>query len=209
MGVHEFPNMNPPPTSHQRHWLPHVLSFQWYIYVYIATSFPGSTAGKNPPAMQRPGSIPGSGRSSGKGRGYMPQYSWASLVAQMVKNPPEIQETWIQCWDRNIPRRRAGNPLQYFCLENPHGQRSLVDDSLWGGRVRHNWATKYRYSNQYWKIDTVCPFGSKAGKPLERIQIPWNWSLNQLWSKTIACAVWTGHLFFIFMGTTELKEPRQ
>ena len=27
-----------------------------------------------------------------------------------------------------------GNLLQYFCLENPHGQRSLVDYSLWGCR---------------------------------------------------------------------------
>ena len=27
------------------------------------------------------------------------QYSWASLVAQLVKNPPAVQETWIQCLD--------------------------------------------------------------------------------------------------------------
>ena len=27
-----------------------------------------------------------------------------------------------------------GNPLQYTCLENPHGQRSPVDYSLWGGK---------------------------------------------------------------------------
>ena len=38
-------------------------------------------------------SIPGSGRSSGEGIG---QYSWASPVAQMVKNPPAMQETWVQ-----------------------------------------------------------------------------------------------------------------
>ena len=42
-----------------------------------------------------PGLIPGSGRSSGEGLGYQLQYSWASLVAQMVKNSPEIQ-TWVQ-----------------------------------------------------------------------------------------------------------------
>ena len=41
------------------------------------------------------GSIPGLGRSPGKGIGYPLQYSWASLVAQMVKNPPAIWETWV------------------------------------------------------------------------------------------------------------------
>ena len=48
---------------------------------------------KNPPAAGDPGSIPGSRRSSGEGIGYPLQYSWASLVAQMVKNP---QETWVR-----------------------------------------------------------------------------------------------------------------
>ena len=40
--------------------------------------------------------IPGSGRSPGEGIGYSLQYSWASLVAQMVKSPPAMWETWIQ-----------------------------------------------------------------------------------------------------------------
>ena len=41
------------------------------------------------------GLIPGSGRSSGEGIGYPPQYSWASLVDQLVKNLPAMQETWV------------------------------------------------------------------------------------------------------------------
>ena len=40
-----------------------------------------------------PGSIPGLGRSAGEGIGYSLQLSWTSLVAQLVKNPPAIQET--------------------------------------------------------------------------------------------------------------------
>ena len=40
--------------------------------------------------------IPGSGRSPGEGIGYPLQYSWASLVAQMAKNPPAMQETWVR-----------------------------------------------------------------------------------------------------------------
>ena len=39
------------------------------------------------------GLISGLGRSPGEGIGYPLQYSWASLVAQMVKNPPAMQET--------------------------------------------------------------------------------------------------------------------
>ena len=43
-----------------------------------------------------PGSIPGLGRSTGEGTGYPLQYSRASLVAQLVKNPPAMRETWVQ-----------------------------------------------------------------------------------------------------------------
>ena len=39
--------------------------------------------------------IPGSGRSLGERIGYPLQYSWASLVAQTVKNPPAMRETWV------------------------------------------------------------------------------------------------------------------
>ena len=41
------------------------------------------------------GSIPALGRSPGEGIGYTLQYSWVSLVAQLVKNPPAMQETWV------------------------------------------------------------------------------------------------------------------
>ena len=40
--------------------------------------------------------IPGSGRSSGEGIGYLLQSSWASLVAQMVRNPPAMRKTWVR-----------------------------------------------------------------------------------------------------------------
>ena len=42
-----------------------------------------------------PGSIPGLGRYAGEGIGYPLQYSWASLVVQLVKNLPAMQETWV------------------------------------------------------------------------------------------------------------------
>ena len=43
-----------------------------------------------------PGLIPGSGRSAGERIAHPLQYSWASLVAQLVKNPFAMQETWVQ-----------------------------------------------------------------------------------------------------------------
>ena len=58
--------------------------------------FPGTSAGKESTFNAGdPGSIPGSERSAGEGIGYPVQYSWTSLVAQMVKNLPPMQETWV------------------------------------------------------------------------------------------------------------------
>ena len=58
--------------------------------------FPDSSTGKESPCSAGdPGLIPESGRSPGEGKGYPLQYSWASLVARLVKNPPALQETWI------------------------------------------------------------------------------------------------------------------
>ena len=57
---------------------------------------PDSSAGKESTCNAGDlGSIPGLGISAGEGIGYPLQYSWASLVAQLVKNPPEMWETWV------------------------------------------------------------------------------------------------------------------
>ena len=59
---------------------------------YQCLGFPGSSVGKESACSAGdPGSIPGSGRSSGEEIGYPLQYSWASLVAQLVKNPAAVQ----------------------------------------------------------------------------------------------------------------------
>ena len=77
--------------------------------------------------------IPGLGRSTGEGIGYSLQYSWASLVAQMVKNLPAVRgDLGFMPGLGTSPGGGFGNPLQYSCLENPHGQRSLVSCSPWG-----------------------------------------------------------------------------
>ena len=53
--------------------------------------------------------IPGSGRSTGEGIGYPLQYSWASTVAQLVKNPPAIWETWVPSlgWEDPLEKETA------------------------------------------------------------------------------------------------------
>ena len=59
--------------------------------------FPDSSVGKESICNAGDSSlIPGSGRSAGEGIGYPLQYSWASFVAQLVNNPPAMQETWVQ-----------------------------------------------------------------------------------------------------------------
>jgi len=58
--------------------------------------FPDSSVGKESACNAGdPGLIPGLGRSAGEGVGYPLQYSRASLVAQLVKNLPEMRETWV------------------------------------------------------------------------------------------------------------------
>ena len=68
-----------------------------YLHLCIYRGFPGCSAGKESTCNAGDsGSIPGWGRFPGEGIGYPFQYSWASLLAQVVKNPPAMQETWVQ-----------------------------------------------------------------------------------------------------------------
>ena len=58
--------------------------------------FPDSSVGKKLACKEGdPDLIPWSGRSAGEGIGYPLQYSWASLVAQLVKKLPAMQETLV------------------------------------------------------------------------------------------------------------------
>ena len=61
-----------------------------------------------------PHSIPGSGRSAGEGIEYPLWYCWASLVAQLVKNLPAMQETWVQSLGREDSLEKGkGYPLAW------------------------------------------------------------------------------------------------
>ena len=93
------------------------------VYPNLFFGLPGGSDGKESACNAGdPSSIPGLGRSPGEGIGYPFQYSWPSLVAQGVKNPPAMQDTWVQSlgWEDPSPGGGHGNPLQYSCLETPH-----------------------------------------------------------------------------------------
>ena len=52
-------------------------------------------------------------------------------------------------WVEKIPGGGHGSPPQYSCLENSHGQKSLVGYSPWGCRVGHDWATKRAHTHTH------------------------------------------------------------
>ena len=73
-------------------------------------SFPNGSDGKESACNAGdPGSSPGSGRSPGEGMGYPLEYSWASLVAQLVKNLPAMWETWVRSlgWEDPLEKGKA------------------------------------------------------------------------------------------------------
>ena len=83
--------------------------------------------------------IPGSGRSPGEGTGFPLQYSCASLVAQMVKIPPEILETWVQSlgWEDPLEEEMATHSCS--CLED------FIGRGAW-------WATVYRVTKSQTRL---------------------------------------------------------
>ena len=72
--------------------------------------FPNSSVGKESACNAGdPSLTPGLERSAGEEIGYPLQYSWASLVAQLVKNPPAMRETWVQSlgWEDPLEMGKA------------------------------------------------------------------------------------------------------
>ena len=88
--------------------------------------------------------LPGLGRSAGEGIGYPLQYSWASLVAQLVKNLPTMRETWVWSLGREDPLEESmATPV--FLPGESHGQRSL------GGYTVHGVAKSWTRLKWQWK----------------------------------------------------------
>ena len=101
---------SPAPCSSPQHTQKDLSQMQIRVHHFLILKlstgllgFPDSLAGKAACNAGDPGSIPGSGRSPGEGVGYPLQCSWASLVAQLVKNLPAMQETWVRSLRRGDP----------------------------------------------------------------------------------------------------------
>ena len=101
----------------------------------ILKGFPGSSAGKESTCdAGDPSSILGSGRSIGEVIGYPFQYSWASLLVQLVKNLPAMCETWVQSlgWKDPLEKGKA-TYSSILAWRNP-----WIIQSMGLQRVRHN-----------------------------------------------------------------------
>ena len=84
---------------------------------------------------------------------------WASLVAQMVKNPPSLQETWVQslAWEDSLEEGMATHS-SILALRNPWTEEPGGLQSMGSQRVRHNWVTKH--SAQRLKFNFKKPLGA-------------------------------------------------
>ena len=114
------------------HFLPSFHGLPWSV------GFPrGSTGKESACNAEDPGSIPGLGRSPGEGISYPPQYSWASVVTQTVKNLPAMWETWVRSlgWE---------DPLEQGKATHSSILAWRIPWTVWSmrlQRVGHDWAT--------------------------------------------------------------------
>ena len=102
-----------------------------------------------------PSSIPRSGCSPGERIGYPLQCSWASLVAQMGKILPAVQETWFRSLDWEDPLEEGmATHFSILAQQSPWTEEPGGPQSMGLQRVRHDWTTKHsttsiqRRSNQ-------------------------------------------------------------
>ena len=85
----------------------------------VAVGIPGGSEIKKPPVNAGDmGLISGLGRSLGKGNGNPLQYFWDSLVAQLVKNLPAMQKTWVWSlgWEDPLEKAMHSNILAWRSL---------------------------------------------------------------------------------------------
>ena len=107
------------------------LCVTYFVHLKCFMGFPDSSVGKESACNAGDlGSIPGSGRSTGEGIGYPLQYSWASLVAQLIKNLPAMWETLI--WSRvgKIRWRRERLPTPDMTEDTNYISRSAKNQSF-------------------------------------------------------------------------------
>ena len=110
--------------------------------VRLVLGLPGSSAGKESTCNAGdPSSIPGLGRSPGESP---LQYSWASLMAQKVKNPPAMWETWVWFLSWEVPLEEGmATHWSILTWRIPWTEELARLQSMKSQRVGHDWATKH------------------------------------------------------------------
>ena len=138
----------------ERDWSPltFIHSSTQQIFTEHQLSFPDSSVGKVSTCNAGdPGSIPG---SAGEGIGYPLQYSWASLVAQLVKNPPTMRvDLGLIPGLGRSPGEGKGYPLWYSGLENStdcivHG---VAKSQTWLGGFHFHFSTMFQECFRCWR----------------------------------------------------------
>ena len=121
----------------------------------LKRGFPGSSADKESTCNAGdPSLIPGSGRSPWEGIGYPLQYSYASLVAQLIKSSPAMRETWVRSLGREDPLEKGtathSSTLTWRILWTiPWGRKDLAHDC-----VTFTFTLSLRY--MWWEILILC-----------------------------------------------------
>ena len=131
-------------------WL-HVLSVSFALIIVFYWGFPDKSACN----AGDPSSIPGLGRSSGEGIGYIFWYSWVPLAAQLVKNSPSMWEAWVWSlgweeffyvgglgsipWLGRPPGEGKGYLFQYSGLENS------TDCTVHGVTKSQTWQSDFHF----------------------------------------------------------------
>ena len=143
------------------------VSYSWI------TGFSGSSAGKESACNAGdPSLIPRSGRYPGEGIGYPLQYCWASLVAQTVKNPPAMWETWV-------PSLGWEDPLEEGMATHCSilAWRSHMDRGAWQVELLLSFFEKQFFPWYLPLVDTEClTIGHQV---IMRCELPF---MNRLWS---------------------------
>ena len=129
-------------NSHTNKWAITIID-KWYgesAQYSVKLGFPGSSVGKESICnIGDPGLIPGSGRSPGEGIVYPLQYSWTSLVAQMIKNLPTMGETWIRSlgWENPLEECMATHS-SILAWRTPQTEEPSSLQSIGSQRIEHD-----------------------------------------------------------------------
>ena len=110
----------------------------WMLFTYLG--FPDNLVSKESTcSAEDPSLIPGLGRSPGEGRDYSLQCSWASLMAQLVKNLPAVWETWVLFlgWEDPLEEGMATHS-SIHAWRIPWTEESVRLQFMGSERVRHD-----------------------------------------------------------------------